>query len=155
MVLDHKSIKRKYDHNLLVWCIQLLLYAVSYFRSTHGALFSQAMISLSQTLNVTTSWVFITIIKINYLVYIFWNCALNSIIFAQLFCECQTTCWQQAHMWLSYRCIFLLCHMIGEQTHIHLLYFSEFRDLVLTLVDQINLSQVQVTYRILEEFQIL
>ena len=83
LVPDHKPINRIIDHNLLVWCIQLLLYAVSYFTSTHEALFSQAMISLSKTLNVTTSWVFINIININCLDYIFWNCALNSIIFAQ------------------------------------------------------------------------
>ena len=75
----------KENHIIIYWfnAYNLLLYAVSYFRSTHEVLFSQAMIPLSLTHNVTAPWIFINIIKINCLVYIFWNCALNSIIFAQ------------------------------------------------------------------------
>ena len=78
------------------------------------------------------------------------SCAFSSIILHKQFCECQITCWQQTHMWLSYRCIFLLCHMIGERAHIHLLYFSEFWDLISTLVDPINLSWEQTTKEFLK-----
>ena len=63
---------------------------------------------------------------------------LTQLFLHKQFCECQTTGWKQRHMWLSYWCIFLSYHMIGERAHIHLLYFSEFRNLVPTLVDPIN-----------------
>ena len=66
------------------------------------------------------------------------SCAFSSIILHKQFCECQIASWQQTRMWLSYWCIFLSYHMIGERVHIHLLYFSGFRDLVPTLVDPIN-----------------
>ena len=108
------------------------------------------MILLFETCSVTSSWVFIIIIKINCLDYTFWNCALNSIIFAQTILWMSNTCWQQTHMWLSYGCIFLSYHMIGEWAHIHLLYLSEFRDLISTLVDPINLSWEQTTKEFLK-----
>ena len=63
---------------------------------------------------------------------------LTQLFLHKQFCECQIASWQQTHMWLSYWVIFLSYHMIGERTHIHLLHFSEFRDLVTTLVDPIN-----------------
>ena len=135
----------------MVWCIQLLLYAQSYFRSTHGALFLQAMISPTLTFNVTTSWVFINLIKINCLDFIFWNCVLNSIIFAQIILWMSNYMLTQTHMWLSYKYIFLSCHMICKRDHIHLLYFSELRDLSSTLVDPMNLSWEQTTQEFLKD----
>ena len=78
------------------------------------------------------------------------SCAFSSIILHKQFCECQTASWQQTDMWLTYWCIFLSYHMIGEWAHIHLLYLSEFRDLISTLVDLINLSWEQTTKEFLK-----
>ena len=55
------------------------------------------------------------------------------------------------YMLLSFRCIPLSYHMIGERAQIQFWYFSEFRNLVSILGDTINLSREQATQRILEE----
>ena len=138
LVPDHKSINRKIDHNLLIWFIQLCLYVISYFRSTYETLFSYAMIHYMRHL-MSHHLIYLSILS-RWIILISYSqsCAFSSIILHKQFCECQTASWQQTHMWLSYWCIFLSYHVIGEWAHIHFLYLSEFRDLVPTLVDPIN-----------------
>ena len=95
--------------------------------------------SLYERFNVTPSYIYLSILS-RWIILISYSesCAFSSIILHKQFCECQTASWQQMHMWLSFWCIFLSYHKIGERAHIHLLYFSEFRNLVPTLVDPIN-----------------
>ena len=134
------------------------MYVISYFRSTHEILFSKAMIHYVRHL-MSHHLIYLSILS-RWIILISYSesCAFSSIILHKQFCECQTTGWQQKHMWLSYRCIFLSYHMIGEWSHIHLLYFSEFRDLVPTLVDPINFitrtSNIKNSWRIFYFFNV-